>query len=201
MSNIVECRVIRPKDRESAVRATVEILLDSGIRLANMHLLKPREGRDRDRLTMPCVKTKTGAVIPAYSPTIQETRQAMLAAAEETLAEAERAGTNDYTKVYLEMGPESRRVPQFTNLQMHKFPENDNPVRAVFSVMLDKEFSLNRIVVVKDPETQMLAVRLPRFQFLNGHRTMQYFRLPADDFETVYAMAMEKYLEREKETA
>ena len=47
---IVECRVIRPKDRRSVVLATAELLFDNGIRVVNMHLLKPREGDEGSQL-------------------------------------------------------------------------------------------------------------------------------------------------------
>ena len=40
--NIISTRVIRPKDRSSVVLANVEITFDTGIKLLNMHLFKPR---------------------------------------------------------------------------------------------------------------------------------------------------------------
>lgn len=199
MSNIIECRVIRPKDRESVVKATVEILFDSGVRLVNMHLLKPKaEGMD-DRLKTPSVKTQTGAVIPAYNPINQEIRIAMTEAAEQTLAEAVEAGKNDYTKVFCEMDPKDYISPEYTNLRLHRFPDNNNPVRAVFSVTVNGAVNLNRIVIVKDPSTQMYVVRLPKFPLQNGRRSARYFRLPAEAYDKLYNMAMDIYTARPSE--
>ena len=196
MPNIIECRVIRPKDRESAVLATVEILFDSGVRLVNMHLLKPREEGKGNRLKMPSVTTQTGAVIPAYNPINQETRSLMSDAAEKTLSEAVEAGTNDYTKVFQEPAADGYRKPEYSTLRLHRFPENNNPVRAVFSVTVDGAFTLNRLVVVKDPNTQMYVVRLPKFDLQHGRRAARYFRLPPEAYEDLYTLAMDAYTAR-----
>lgn len=65
---IVECRVIRPKDRRSVVLATAELLFDNGIRIVNMHLLKPREGQEGNQLRMPVVHTKSGTTLNPFNP-------------------------------------------------------------------------------------------------------------------------------------
>ena len=85
---IVECRVIRPKDRRSVVLATAELLFDNGIRVVNMHLLKPREGDEGSQLRMPVVHTKSGMNMNPFNPCNPEFRAVMHKAVEETLAEA-----------------------------------------------------------------------------------------------------------------
>ena len=65
---IVECRVIRPKDRRSVVLAAAELLFDNGIRVVNMHLLKPREGQEGNQLRMPVVHTKSCLLYTSPSP-------------------------------------------------------------------------------------------------------------------------------------
>ena len=194
MSIIQECRVIRPKDRASAVLATVEILFDSGIRLVNMHLLRPRGEQRGIRLKMPSVTTTQEKIIRAYMPVSQETRKAMFHAAEQTLAEAVAMDVNDHTKLFEPLAEgEEPRVPEFSNLRLHHFPVNENPVRAIFSVTVDKEILLNRMVIVRDPETQMFTVRLPKFAMQGGRRWTRYFRMSAAAYDELYNLAMEAY--------
>lgn len=194
MSKIQECRVIRPKDRASAVLATVEILFDSGIRLVNMHLLRPRGEQRGIRLKMPSVTTTQEKIIRAYMPVSQETRKAMFHAAEQTLAEAVAMDVNDHTKQFEPLAEgEEPRVPEFSSLRLHHFPVNENPVRAIFSVTVDKEILLNRMVIVRDPETQMFTVRLPKFAMQGGRRWTRYFRMSAAAYDELYNMAMEAY--------
>lgn len=194
MSKIQECRVIRPKDRASAVLATVEVLFDNGIRLVNMHLLRPRGEQRGIRLKMPSVTTTQEKVIQAYMPVSQETRKAMFHAAEQTLAEAVEMGVNDHTKQFEPLAEgEEPRVPEFSNLRLHHFPVNDNPVRAIFSVTADKEILLNRMVIVRDPETQMFTVRIPKFSMQGGRRWTRYFRMSAAAYDELYNLAMEAY--------
>lgn len=204
MSNIVECRVIRPKDRSSAVLATVEILFDTGLRLINMHLLRPNDNKKKNRLKMPSVTTRTEKIVPAYFPTSQTTRQAMFQAAEATLAEAVELDINDHTKQFAPLAEgEEYRMPAFSNLRLHRFPDNANPVRAIFSVTVDGEVTLNRIVIVKDPTNQMFAVRLPQFSMQGGRRHARYFRLGPAVYDELYNLAMEAYFNppEEEETA
>ena len=194
MSKIQECRVIRPKDRASAVLATVEILFDSGIRLVNMHLLRPRGEQRGIRLKMPSVTTTQEKIIRAYMPVSQETRKAMVHAAEQTLEEAVAMDVNDHTKQFEPLAEgEEPRVPEFSNLRLHHFPVNENPVRAIFSVTVDKEILLNRMVIVRDPETQMFTVRLPKFAMQGGRRWTRYFRMSAAAYDELYNLAMEAY--------
>lgn len=194
MSKIIECRVIRPKDRTSPVLATVEVLFDSGLRLVNMHLLRPADEGKKNRLKMPSVTTRTERNIPAYFPLNQEARDAMFRAAEAALAEAVEMDINDHTKQFEPLAAgEEPRMPEFSNLRMHHFPVNANPVRAIFSVTVDKEVTLNRIVIVKDPETQMFSMRLPKFSMQSGRRQARYFRLRPGTYDELYNLAMEAY--------
>ena len=119
---IVECRVIRPKDRRSVVLATAELLFDNGIRIVNMHLLKPREGQEGNQLRMPVVHTKSGTTLNPFNPSSPEFRAVMHKAVEETLAEAVEAQVNDYTKTFETV--EEFRLPVFSRLKLHKFPDN-----------------------------------------------------------------------------
>lgn len=194
MSKIQECRVIRPKDRASAVLATVEILFDSGIRLVNMHLLRPNRERRGVQLKMPSVTTTQEKIVRAYSPIKQETWKAMFQAAEQTLAEAVELDVNDYTKKFepLAEGQEPR-MPEFSNLRLHHFPVNDNPVRAILSVTVDNEVVLNRMVIVRDPESQMFTVRFPKFSMQGGRRWTRYFRMGPAAYDELYNLAMEAY--------
>ena len=194
MSKIQECRVIRPKDRASAVLATVEVLFDNGIRLVNMHLLRPRGEQRGIRLKMPSVTTTQEKIIRAYMPVSQETRKAMFHAAEQTLAEAVAMDVNDNTKQFEPLAEgEEPRVPEFSNLRLHHFPVNENPVRAIFSVTVDKEILLNRMVIVRYSETQMFTVRLPKFAMQGGRRWTRYFRMSAAAYDELYNLAMEAY--------
>lgn len=190
--NIIECRVIRPKDRNSVVLATAEILFDNGIRLINMHLLRPREGQTSNQLKMPSITTNRGTIISAFNPSNQETRAAMHEAVEETLAEAVEAQVNDYTKTYAEL--QEPGMPRFSNLRLHKFPDNNIPVKAMVSVTIDNCIRLNRIAVIKNPETSMYVVQLPKFSLQNGRRTMRYFRFPSAAYEGLYKLVMEEYM-------
>ena len=194
MSKIQECRVIRPKDRASAVLATVEVLFDNGIRLVNMHMLRPRGEQRGIRLKMPSVTTTQEKIIRAYMPVSQETRKAMFHAAEQTLAEAVAMDVNDHTKQFEPLAEgEEPRVPEFSNLRLHHFPVNENPVRAIFSVTVDKEILLNRMVIVRYSETQMFTVRLPQFAMQGGRRWTRYFRMSAAAYDELYNLAMEAY--------
>lgn len=204
MSNIIECRVIRPKDRSSAVLAMVEILFDTGLRLVNMHLLRPRDDKKSNHLKMPSVTTNTGKFFTAYFPVTREIRQTMTQAAEATLAEAVELDVNNHTKRFAPLAEgEEYRMPVFSNLRLHRFPNNENPVRAIFSVTVDEEVTLNRIVIVKDPTNQMFAVRLPKFSMQGGRRHSRYFRLEAAAYDELYNLAMEAYFNppEEEETA
>lgn len=188
---IVECRVIRPKDRRSVVLATAELLFDNGIRVVNMHLLKPREGQEGNQLRMPVVHTKSGTTLNPFNPSSPEFRAAMHKAVEETLAEAVEAQVNDYTKVFETV--EEFRMPVFSRLKLHKFPDNHIPVKAMVSVTVDGELRLNRIAVIKAIDPPAYVVQLPTYTLQSGRRPARYFRFQAEPYEALYKLVTDAY--------
>ena len=188
---IVECRVIRPKDRSSVVLATAELLFDNGIRVVNMHLLKPREGQEGNQLRMPVVHTKSGTTLNPFNPSSPEFRAAMHKAVEETLAEAVEAQVNDYTKVFETV--EEFRMPVFSRLKLHKFPDNHIPVKAMVSVTVDGELRLNRIAVIKAIDPPAYVVQLPTYTLQGGRRPARYFRFQAEPYEALYKLVTDAY--------
>lgn len=188
---IVECRVIRPKDRRSVVLATAELLFDNGIRVVNMHLLKPREGDEGSQLRMPVVHTKSGTTLNPFNPSSPEFRAAMHKAVEETLAEAVEAQVNDYTKVFETV--EEFRMPVFSRLKLHKFPDNHIPVKAMVSVTVDGELRLNRIAVIKAIDPPAYVVQLPTYTLQSGRRPARYFRFQAEPYEALYKLVTDAY--------
>ena len=188
---IVECRVIRPKDRRSVVLATAELLFDNGIRVVNMHLLKPREGDAGSQLRMPVVHTKSGMNMNPFNPCNPEFRAVMHKAVEETLAEAVEAQVNDYTKVFETV--EEFRIPAFSRLKLHKFPDNHIPVKAMVSVTVDGELRLNRIAVIKATDPPAYVVQLPTYALQGGKRPARYFRFRAAPYEALYKLVTDAY--------
>ena len=188
---IVECRVIRPKDRSSVVLATAELLFDNGIRVVNMHLLKPREGQEGNQLRMPVVHTKSGTTLNPFNPSSPEFRAAMHKAVEETLAEAVEAQVNDYTKVFETV--EEFRMPVFSRLKLHKFPDNHIPVKAMVSVTVDGELRLNRIAVIKAIDPPAYVVQLPTYTLQSDRRPARYFRFQAEPYEALYKLVTDAY--------
>lgn len=188
---IVECRVIRPKDRRSVVLATAELLFDNGIRVVNMHLLKPREGDEGSQLRMPVVHTKSGMNMNPFNPCNPEFRAVMHKAVEETLAEAVGAQVNDYTKVFETV--EEFRIPAFSRLKLHKFPDNHIPVKAMVSVTVDGELRLNRIAVIKATDPPAYVVQLPTYALQGGKRPARYFRFRAAPYEALYKLVTDAY--------
>lgn len=188
---IVECRVIRPKDRRSVVLATAELLFDNGIRVVNMHLLKPREGDEGSQLRMPVVHTKSGMNMNPFNPCNPEFRAVMHKAVEETLAEAVEAQVNDYTKVFETV--EEFRIPAFSRLKLHKFPDNHIPVKAMVSVTVDGELRLNRIAVIKATDPPAYVVQLPTYALQGGKRPARYFRFRAALYEALYKLVTDAY--------
>lgn len=188
---IVECRVIRPKDRRSVVLATAELLFDNGIRIVNMHLLKPREGQEGNQLRMPVVHTKSGTTLNPFNPSSPEFRAAMHKAVEETLAEAVEAQVNDYTKVFEKV--EEFRLPVFSRLKLHKFPDNHIPVKAMVSVTIDGELRLNRIAVIKAIDPPAYVVQLPTYTLQGGRRPARHFRFQAEPYEALYKLVTDAY--------
>lgn len=188
---IVECRVIRPKDRSSVVLATAELLFDNGIRVVNMHLLKPREGDEGSQLRMPVVHTKSGMNMNPFNPCNPEFRAVMHKAVEETLAEAVEAQVNDYTKVFETV--EEFRIPAFSRLKLHKFPDNHIPVKAMVSVTVDGELRLNRIAVIKATDPPAYVVQLPTYALQGGKRPARYFRFRAAPYEALYKLVTDAY--------
>lgn len=189
---IVECRVIRPKDRRSVVLATAELLFDNGIRVVNMHLLKPREGDEGSQLRMPVVHTKSGMNMNPFNPCNPEFRAVMHKAVEETLAEAVEAQVNDYTKVFETV--EEFRIPAFSRLKLHKFPaDNHIPVKAMVSVTVDGELRLNRIAVIKATDPPAYVVQLPTYALQGGKRPARYFRFRAAPYEALYKLVTDAY--------
>lgn len=188
---IVECRVIRPKDRRSVVLATAELLFDNGIRIVNMHLLKPREGQEGNQLRMPVVHTKSGTTLNPFNPCNPEFRAVMHKAVEETLAEAVEAQVNDYTKVFETV--EEFRIPAFSRLKLHKFPDNHIPVKAMVSVTIDGELRLNRIAVIKATDPPAYVVQLPTYALQGGKRPARYFRFQAEPYEALYKLVTDAY--------
>lgn len=188
---IVECRVIRPKDRRSVVLATAELLFDNGIRVVNMHLLKPREGDEGSQLRMPVVHTKSGMNMNPFNPCNPEFRAVMHKAVEETLAEAVEAQVNDYTKVFETV--EEFRIPAFSRLKLHKFPDNHIPVKAMVSVTVDGELRLNRIAVIKATDPPAYVVQLPTYALQAGKRPARYFRFRAAPYEALYKLVTDAY--------
>lgn len=193
--NIISTRVIRPKDRSSVVLANVEITFDTGIKLLNMHLFKPRNEGGSNFLKMPTITTQTGAVRGVYNPTSQEMREKMTKAAEAALAQAVEAGVNDFTATFEEMDPETYRVPKFSNFQIHWF-DNDKPVRAFVSLLMDDCIALNRLAVVRDENTQMLAVRIPTHPLQRGRRQIGYYRIQGSAYDQLYNQVIEAYSNR-----
>lgn len=188
---IVECRVIRPKDRSSVVLATAELLFDNGVRVVNMHLLKPREGQEGNQLRMPVVHTKSGTTLNPFNPSSPEFRAAMHKAVEETLAEAVEAQVNDYTKVFETV--EEFRMPVFSRLKLHKFPDKHIPVKAMVSVTVDGELRLNRIAVIKAIDPPAYVVQLPTYTLQSGRRPARYFRFQAEPYEALYKLVTDAY--------
>ena len=188
---IVECRVIRPKDRRSVVLATAELLFDNGIRVVNMHLQKPREGDEGSQLRMPVVHTKSGMNMNPFNPCNPEFRAVMHKAVEETLAEAVEAQVNDYTKVFETV--EEFRIPAFSRLKLHKFPDNHIPVKAMVSVTVDGELRLNRIAVIKATDPPAYVVQLPTYALQGGKRPARYFRFRAAPYEALYKLVTDAY--------
>lgn len=188
---IVECRVIRPKDRSSVVLATAELLFDNGVRVVNMHLLKPREGQEGNQLRMPVVHTKSGTTLNPFNPSSPEFRAAMHKAVEETLAEAVEAQVNDYTKVFETV--EEFRMPVFSRLKLHKFPDNHIPVKAMVSVTVDGELRLNRIAVIKAIDPPAYVVQLPTYTLQSDRRPARYFRFQAEPYEALYKLVTDAY--------
>ena len=188
---IVECRVIRPKDRSSVVLATAELLFDNGIRVVNMHLLKPREGQEGNQLRTPVVHTKSGTTLNPFNPSSPEFRAAMHKAVEETLAEAVEAQVNDYTKVFETV--EEFRMPVFSRLKLHKFPDNHIPVKAMVSVTVDGELRLNRIAVIKAVDPPAYVVQLPTYTLQSGRRPARDFRFQAEPYEALYKLVTDAY--------
>lgn len=187
---IVECRVIRPKDRRSVVLATAELLFDNGIRVVNMHLLKPREGDEGSQLRMPVVHTKSGMNMNPFNPCNPEFRAVMHKAVEETLAEAVEAQVNDYTKVFETV--EEFRIPAFSRLKLHKFPDN-HILKAMVSVTVDGELRLNRIAVIKATDPPAYVVQLPTYALQGGKRPARYFRFRAAPYEALYKLVTDAY--------
>lgn len=193
--NIISTRVIRPKDRSSVVLANVEITFDTGIKLLNMHLFKPRNEEGANYLKMPTITTQTGVVRGVYNPTSQEMREKMTKAAEAALAQAVEAGVNDYTAVFEELAPEAYRAPKFSNFYIHWF-DNDKPVRAFVSLLMDDCIALNRLAVVRAPDTQMLAVRIPKHPIQKGRRQVGYYRIQGSAYDQLYSQVIAAYSNR-----
>lgn len=193
--NIISTRVIRPKDRSSVVLANVEITFDTGIKLLNMHLFKPRNEEGANYLKMPTITTQTGVVRGVYNPTSQEMREKMTKAAEAALAQAVEAGVNDYTAVFEELAPEAYRAPKFSNFYIHWF-DNDKPVRAFVSLLMDDCIALNRLAVVRAPDTQMLAVRIPKHPIQKGRRQVGYYRILGSAYDQLYSQVIAAYSNR-----
>ena len=188
---IVECRVIRPKDRRSVVLATAELLFDNGIRVVNMHLLKPRDGDEGNQLRMPVVHTKSGTTLNPFNPSSPEFRAVMHKAVEETLAEAVEAQVNDYTKTFETV--EEFRLPVFSRLKLHKFPDNHIPVKAMVSVTVDGALRLNRIAVIRAIDPPAYVVQLPTYTLQGGRRPARYFRFQAEPYEALYKLVTDAY--------
>ena len=193
--NIISTRVIRPKDRSSVVLANGEITFDTGIKLLNMHLFKPRNEEGANYLKMPTITTQTGVVRGVYNPTSQEMREKMTKAAEAALAQAVEAGVNDFTAVFEEMDPEAYRAPKFSNFYIHWF-DNDKPVRAFVSLLMDDCIALNRLAVIRDPDTQMLAVRIPKHPIQKGRRQVGYYRIQGSAYDQLYSQVIAAYSNR-----
>lgn len=192
---IIAARVIRPKDRSSQVLANVEITFDTGIKLLHMHLLKGKEEGAPPFLKMPSFRSSTGSVRGVYNPTNKETRADMTKAAEEALRQAQEANVNDFTVTFEELAPEDYRTPEFSDIQIHWF-DNDKPVRAFVSLLMDGCIALNRMAVVRDANTQMLAVRLPTHQIQRNRRTVGYYRIQGNAYDLLYNQAIEAYTNR-----
>lgn len=192
---IISTRVIRPKDRSSAVLANVEITFDTGIKLLNMHLLKSRKEGTPNYLKMPSITTQNGHVRSVYNPITNELRPLMTKAAEDALAQAVAAGVNDFTATFEEMGPESYRTPTFSNIQVHWF-DNDKPVRAFASLLMDDCIAINRLAVVRDQNTKMLTVRIPTHPFQNKGKQIGYYRIQGAAYDQLYEQVMAAYSNR-----
>lgn len=200
---IIAVRVIRPKDRSSQVLANVEITFDTGVKLLHMHLLKGREEGAPPLLRMPSLRSSAGSVRGVYNPTTREARAAMTKAAEEALRQAQEANVNDFTLTFEDLAPENYRTPEFSNIQIHWF-DNDRPVRAFVSVLMDNCIALNRMAVVRSETTQMLTVRIPTHQIQRNRRTVGYYRIQGDAYDLLYQQVIEAYTKRpvaEKESA
>lgn len=193
--DIISTRVIRPKDRESQVLANVEVTFDTGISLLNMHLLKARKEGAPNYLKMPSVTTQTGGVHGVYNPITREMREKMTEAAEAALAQAVEAGVNDFTATFVEMKPEAYRAPKFSDFQLHWF-DNDKPVRAFVSLLMDDCIALNRLVVVRDVNTKMLTVRIPMHPLPRRRRQIGYYRIQGAAYDQLYNQVMPAIIEQ-----
>lgn len=189
---IVSVRVIRPKNREAKSLANVEITFDTGITLLDMHLLKPREEGGPNYLRMPSIATQSGNFMDIYHPISKGARKMMTEAANEALRQAVEAGVNELTVTFKEA---SGRAPEFSDIKVHRF-DNDKPVRAFASLLMDGEIVLNRLAVVRDEDTQMLVVRIPTHTFPRGKYRIGYYKIYGNAYDQLYSQVMGAYADR-----
>lgn len=193
---IISVRVIRPKDREARSLANVEITFDTGITLLDMHLLRPREEGEENYLRMPAITMPSGRLMNIYHPISKEVRAQMTEAANEALRQAVEAGVNDFTAIFEKVAEGEERAPEFSDIRIHWF-DNDKPVRAFASLLMDGEIVLNRMAVVRDENTQMLTVRIPTHALPKRRWRIGYYKIYGAAYDQLYKQVLEAYANRE----
>lgn len=191
---IVSTRVIRPKNREARALANVEITFDNGVTLLDMHLLKPREEGGAYYLRMPSIQTQKGHFVNVYHPISKKLRRKMTDAAKEALDQAVEAGVNDFTVTNPDI--QASMMPELSDIKIHWF-DNDKPVRAFVSLLMDGEVVLNRMAIVRDPDSRMLVVRIPTHMIQHRRNPIGYYKIYGDAYDQLYKQVMEAYANRE----
>jgi len=194
--DITAVRVIRPKDRTSPVLCFADISIDSGVQLRDARLLRPREEGGKPLLRMPSQQNKNGAFRDVYNPIVNEAREQMTAAVMAALKEAEEADKNDYTATF----EPSTKLPEFSSIRIRRL-DDDRPVKAFVSCIMDNAVALNRMAIVLDDATKMLRVSMPNHNIVRTGGFASYYRMQKQEYSLLYNAIMKAYTESENEDA
>lgn len=182
-------RVIRPKDRSLAVQAYAEASLDNGVQLRDMRLTKSRTEPDKYLLWMPSTKSKRGISSDVYNPISNEAREELTNAIVDALQQAIDKNVNELTVENKAVEP---RPPRFSNVHIHKFPENTK-LKAFASCTMDGAVALNRIAIILDPTTKALQLTMPNHTVVRSPNIVSYYRMTKESYKLLYETVMAAY--------
>lgn len=186
--DIKSIRIIRPKDRTSAVLAFTDVALANGVQLCDMRLMRNKEDADSYILRMPTIKSKRGNYLTVFNPTSSEVMKQLTDAVADAYLKTVELNTNEHT---VEFEVEAAE-PEFSQIYVHRFSQY-RQLKALVSCVMDDSIRLNRMTIRLNEDTKSLQLVMPSRIIVKTGWSTSYYRMSKELHMKLYENVMQVY--------